>query len=271
MSKGKKFLIILISVILSVAAAFSAVTLLFQDRFIFKPGKRDDLTEKIAKSGRYERIKIGKYRGWLKKGRTNNTIVYFGGNNEMSSRAFTIYDNLGFFERTPNWNFIMLDYPGYGDTPGKPLEKSIFKEDDALMKYVRSDNSLNGKIVTMGYSLGTASAVYSARHDDVRGVILIAPFDNMKHAMNKRVHVLHGPFALLVKHPFRSDRYARNISAKTIIFASKSDKTVPYTLAKKLNGQFKNAELHVLKKEGHGQIRKTQKVLEKIYDFLGEV
>ena len=85
MSKSRKFFIILISVILSVAAIFSAVTLLFQDMFIFKPGKRDDLTEKIAKSGRYERIKIGKYRGWLKRGSTNSTIVYFGGNNETVS------------------------------------------------------------------------------------------------------------------------------------------------------------------------------------------
>ena len=224
--------------------------------------------KQLVSEGRYERIKIGKYRGWMKKGYSRRTIVYFGGNNEMCSKAFTSKSRNGFLNRIGDTNFIMLDYPGFGDNPGKPSKKKIFKMADTLMKHVMKTESLNGSVYVMGYSLGTGVATYEAARNKVDGLILIAPYDNMANAMNEYVNIFHGPMKLLVKNKFKSDKYARHVSCKALVFASKGDKTIPYRRAVRLQKFFKNKEFHLLESEGHSKILKQAWAQDRIVRFI---
>ena len=83
---------------------------------------------------------------------------------------------------------MIIDYPGYGLSDGKPSDKTMF---DSALKVYDYANQLDcvdeDNIVVLGYSIGTGVATQVASQRNVNGLILVAPYDealslyNVKH------------------------------------------------------------------------------------------
>jgi len=103
------------------------------------------------------------------------TIVVFHGN---GGTAFERGEYVEAFSQR-GFRTFLYEYPGYGGRPGKPSEKAIVPDAQALIRSL--DQAGYGPIYVWGESLGAgvAAAVCADPNLPVRGVVLLTPFDNI--------------------------------------------------------------------------------------------
>jgi hypothetical protein len=104
-------------------------------------------------------------------------ILYFHGNGEIVSD----YDDFAFHFLDLGYNFIPVDYRGYGFSSGSPSVATMMKDSHTIFRYTIDwlrDGKMFGPLLIMGRSLGSASALEIASHyeDVVGGLILDSGF-----------------------------------------------------------------------------------------------
>lgn len=110
-------------------------------------------------------------------GKNDPVIVFFHGNGEIASD----YDDLGPLFTEHALNFIVCDYRGYGLSSGRPTISHMMNDClilfDKILGWLRLNGYL-GRIIVMGRSLGSASAleIASARPEAVDALIIESGF-----------------------------------------------------------------------------------------------
>lgn len=214
-----------------------------------------------------------KYQGWLYKPSADRrkTIVYFGGNAESSASTVAGYDLGKMWKTFGKYNFLMIDYPGYGLSEGEITKDNLLNMARATLEFVEGEESLNKEIVVMGYSLGTGIATYVASEYEVDKLLLLAPYDKMENVYNAHVDIFHGPLKYLVRNDYDSIASAEKINLTPFIIASKADEVIPYELSVNLGKYFSNGVAFLtLETAGHGDLMYQEEVKEKIHTFLEE-
>lgn len=81
---------------------------------------------------------------------------------------------------------LLVDYPGYGKSPGKPSVASLYPVGEASYQYLtRQLHIPPSRIIVQGDELGTAVAAHvAATHPDVAGLVLESPFPDLRHLAN---------------------------------------------------------------------------------------
>lgn len=105
------------------------------------------------------------------------TILFFHGNGEIVSD----YDDIGHIFIAQGINLFVVDYRGYGFSSGAPTVSSMMADCQIVFDYVKqwlSDYNGTGKLIVMGRSLGSASALELAaeRADAFDGLIIESGF-----------------------------------------------------------------------------------------------
>jgi len=166
--------------------------------------------------------------------------VCFNGN---AARALDWLDTV---ERVkaPGMGFLLVDYPGYGVSEGRPTRHSIAEASDAalltLAQHYRMDlPDLESRTNLLAFSIGTGTGLdFAARHP-VRRVILLAPFTSLLDMARRTVG---WPLCYLLL-----DRYdnaarlnelaARNPRPTVTLFHGQADEIIPFEMGKTLAGQ----------------------------------
>ncbi|MFK5882063.1 MAG: alpha/beta hydrolase [Sulfurospirillum sp.] len=171
--------------------------------------------------------------GVYEKSKQNDAplIIYFGGNSDDATR-FLLY-----VEGLKDFNILAFNYRGYMDSGGKPSEKNLFK--DAIKIYDKFAKNL--KVILIGRSLGTGVASYLASKREVKGLVLITPYDSIASLAKEKYPYL--PIDLLLKYKFESTKYISKIKTPVAIIEVKDDITVPNTNTAKLIKKIKNLVL----------------------------
>lgn len=249
----------------------------FQDKFIFFPSHDEDGYIELLNNSEFDEIKIDVdgqvLHGWLKRNTELEIaplVIYYGGNAQNSSRTFSNYDDNNFFNYFSGYNLLYIDYPGYGLSDGVPSANNILKAgldiyDYAYdLDYVDKDN-----IIILGFSLGTGVATYVSSLRDVNGLILLAPYDELRNMYNEQLNIFHGPLKNLIRQEINSKEYAKNVKTTTLIVASCDDHVVNYKYSLNLSGYFNNLEDAVITEGlGHNDFFQQEIVLENIYKYL---
>jgi len=104
-------------------------------------------------------------------------IIFTHGNGELAD-----YWVEGFLEpRGWGWGVLLLEYPGYGRSAGRPSERSIFAAADAALAWARNDPRVDAaRIVAYGRSLGGGAATYLAVERGLAGLILESSFTSVR-------------------------------------------------------------------------------------------
>lgn len=163
-----------------------------------------------------------KLHGWFVKDKAPNKrplVFYFGGN--ASNVEFIVGDK----KFIPGISACTFNYRGYGLSEGEPSEAKIVK--DALFIYnsFKNDPSIDQNNITIiGRSLGTGVAIQLAAQVDAAKLILVSPYDSMINTAFDHYPFL--PTKLLLKHPFKSVDFAKNIKQKVLIIYGDKDKIV---------------------------------------------
>ena len=213
--------------------------------------------------------------GWMKtniKAQESPLIIFFGGNAQCSSNtcaAFLDNDIYSYFE---GYNFLMVDYPGYGLSDGTPSDKSMF--DAALAVYdfaIELECVDKNRVVALGYSIGTGVATYLASQRDVDGLILLAPYDCALSLYNDTLYIFHGPLELLARYEFDSKEYAKSVSTRPLIIATKDDEIINYEFSVNLSTYFQlQPEVVLLDGFGHNDMFAQKEVLDEIRGYIEE-
>lgn len=179
------------------------------------------------------------------------------------------YDMDKLWDSFLDYNFLMIDYPGYGESEGKPSEKTIFSMMEQVYEYVKGNDALNEQIIIMGFSIGTGPAVYTSSNYSVDGLILVAPYDEAKSLYNGYLNIFHGPLSSFIRNPFKSKEHAKQVEIMPLIIASKDDEVIPYELSVNLSESFKQTPTFITM-EGlqHNDILSDSEVIKEIKQYL---
>ena len=219
--------------------------------------------------------KDGRLHGWLYRDPQTDAaplLIFYGGNSQNTSAWFQMFENTNTFRWFQGYDVLFVDYPGYGLSDGKPTEKTLFAAALTVFDFAKTLEETNGKVVLLGYSIGTGVASYVAACRNIDGLILLAPFDKGLSLYNDACNIFYGPMKLLARFKFDSVSYAEQISVSTLILASQDDEVIPYTHAIELSRHFENLdELLLLDGVRHDEFLYSAQVLEAIQGYLSSV
>lgn len=276
--KINKKLLMTISIIILVLIITSISILYIQEDMFFYPWHDEKGYTQLLSESEFEEISIdnnGKLlSGWLKynsKEEKAPLVIFFGGNAQNSSNTcidFLRNDRYRYFEQ---YNMMIIDYPGYGLSEGKPSDKIMFESALKIYDYVVNlDYVDQNNIVVLGYSIGTGVATYLASQRNVNGLILVSPYDEALSLYNDTLNIFYGPVKLLAKYKFKSIEYAQNVKISPLIITSYDDEVIDYNFSLNLAKYFDNVDnIIVLDNDvKHNDYFSQEQVLMSIYDYL---
>ncbi len=119
------------------------------------------------------------------------------------------------------------DYPGYGNSTGKPTEKNVYLAINAVYNYlIKTLNIPPNKIIVYGRSVGGGSALKLAANYPVAGVILESTFTTPF-----RVVI---PFPIFPFEKFDNIKNIKQINCPILIMHGKQDSIIPFSHSQKL-------------------------------------
>ncbi|MCL2468961.1 MAG: dienelactone hydrolase family protein [Alphaproteobacteria bacterium] len=197
-------------------------------------------------------------------------LIYFGGNAEVSYRHMRSYEEWGQWRHFPGYHYLFIDYEGYGINKGRNHYLRMYEHALAVYDWAaKLPNVDASRIVAMGYSLGTGSAVYLAAHRPVAGLILVAPYANGFDLYNNVLPIFKGPMRWIVRQRLPSDEFAPLVTSPVLMIASRGDEIVPFSSSERLSKLFKSdVDFIMLENARHNDIFQVHGVLDRIRAFL---
>lgn len=280
MGKIKKNKKIIILTLIMYLILFLVIVFKVQDAMFFAPWHDVKAYEELQKIDEFKEIKINNdeinLSGWFwniqNKDEKAPLVIFFTGNAQNSSNVLYNYYSNNMREIFGKYNLMIIDYPGYGISKGKPSDTSMFLGSNYIFDYAtKMDEVDKDNIVIMGYSIGTGVATYCASNNNANGLILIAPYDKAINLYNDTVNIFHGPLKILAKYEFDSIKYANNVKENTLIITSKADELINYKHSVNLSNYFANLDdIVILEDVRHADYLSQATVLNRITEFLNK-
>jgi fermentation-respiration switch protein FrsA (DUF1100 family) len=125
--------------------------------------------------------------------------------------------------RASGWAVLLLEYPGYGRSAGRPSEGAVRAVANAAFEWARRDPRFDMRhIVAYGRSLGGAVAAGLAADRNLPGLILESAFTSVR-PFAAEVHVP----AFLVRDPFDTLAALKAYRGRVLVLHGRNDTIVP--------------------------------------------
>jgi len=177
-------------------------------------------------------------------------ILFFHGNGEIAAD----YDDIGAIYNRVGIAFLPVDYRGYGRSTGSPTVTGMMRDCHIIFDYVqkfREMKGLNGPLIVMGRSLGSASALEIASNyaDQTDGLVIESGFafivpllhflgvDSDQLGINENIYFNHISKIESYKKP-------------TLIIHAEHDHIIPFTDGLALYNASKSAHKKMIKIPG---------------------
>lgn len=198
---------------------------LFQDRLLYLPTPAP-LAEVVAEARR-EGLSpwpaSGDYRGLLREpaAPARGTLVLFHGNaGHAGHRGWyaEAFSRLGL-------RVLLAEYPAYGPRPGSLGETALVT--DAADTVARLAREYPGPLVLAGESLGAgvAAAVAAQAPAEVSALLLITPWDRLKHVAQH--HYPWAPVGLVLRDSYDSVANLKRFGGPVAVVIAEQDSIVP--------------------------------------------
>ena len=225
-----------------VGLAFLAV--LFQHRFIYFPRRYSTAQLQEARRAAIQEIQFqtsqGNQAAFFSRNEDfdaapKNIWLLFGGNGDL---ALTWMNLIQTFPN-PDAGYLLIDYPGYGISEGRPNPCSILENSErALQTLLKKKSWAAGaaRPCVLGHSLGGAAALQFAARNYVRKIILVSTFTTMDDMVRNQIHIRLGP---LLRHQFDNVASLKAILSQKempeiCIFHGEADDIVPSKMGRSL-------------------------------------
>jgi fermentation-respiration switch protein FrsA (DUF1100 family) len=150
-------------------------------------------------------------------------VVYFHGNGGNLSIWAPVLAGLA----RRGYAVTAFDYRGYGRSTGRPSERGLYRDVDAVIERFWNDDRPPGPVVYWGRSLGGAMAAYAAARRAPDAVILESAFPDVRSLL--RGHPLLSLFALFSSYRFPAGEFLRQVQARVLVIHGDSDRIIPFS------------------------------------------
>lgn len=148
---------------------------------------------------------------------------------------------------------VIPEYPGYGESGGKPGVESIFAAAEAsAVEAQRLAAAIGAPLIVGGQSLGTFAAVHLAAEGIGEKLLLVSPPTSAVASGSERYPFL--PIRLLLRHRFDSLAVASQIHAPTLVLHGDADTVVPIRFGRELAAAIPGARFLELPETGHNNV-----------------
>jgi hypothetical protein len=181
-------------------------------------------------------------------------LVYAHGNGEL------IDPWAGEFETPRGWgvSVLLVEYPGYGRSPGRPAQASVEAAMSAAYDWAAAEPGVDPRrIVAFGRSLGGGAACALARERAVAALVLESTFSSVRELARGL-----GFPAFLVRDPFDNLAVVRGFSGPVLLLHGERDASIPPAHAESLQRAAPGSELHLLPC-GHNDCRRPWGLVER--------
>ena len=256
--------------VLTAVVALAVTTTLVASAMFFYPHGNQAAHDALSADPRMEAVAFGPHTGWYVDNASGRAplVIFFSGNGQCADDVVALLD--GDWGTYAGYDFMTINYPGYGTSGGEPSEKSIYRMALAAYDYAVTRGDVDpARIVVQGYSLGAPVATYLASQRDVAGLVLLAPMDSGLSMYNATLNIFHGPLELLATNRFDAMSYARSVQVAPLIVTSTDDELISSALSEHLAEFFPVApEMHVLSGFGHNGYLSSPPVLDLVGRYL---
>lgn len=219
--------------LLLLAGALALLVRWFEPRFAFFPYRGETVTPHafgvdyvadtlVTDDG--ERLRV-----WLLQASSPRAlIVYFHGNGGNLSMWAPILSAIA----QRRYLVLAVDYRGYGLSTGRPTERGIYRDAEAVLTKIATLAPPSRRIIYWGRSLGATVAAYASSRQPPDGVILEAGFPDAWSLVRSSP-----PLALLAlfsTYRFRTTAFLQPSPAPVLVMHGDSDSVVPYELGRAL-------------------------------------
>jgi uncharacterized protein len=246
-----------------------ACTLLFyfQEQLIFFPEKLEP-NYTFSFDQRFQEANTSASDGKLlnsllfKADSSNGVIFYLHGNGSSLRSWGTVaktYTDL-------NYDVFMLDYRGYGKSEGSINgQEQLFQDIQTVYDALKAQYS-EGKIVILGYSIGTGLAAKVASTNKPRLLILQAPYYSLSDMMQ---HIYPIIPSFILKYKLNTHDYLKKCSTPVVVFHGDQDEVIYYGSSLKLKEEFKRQDtLITLIGQGHNGMTENPDYKDQIQRIL---
>jgi len=173
-----------------------------------------------------------------------NLIMFLHGNAEDMG---TCYDFCRLLRDQFQCHILIVEYPGYGICKGPPSEDGMARNAFAAMNFILYSLKWSmDSVIIMGRSIGSAPSLKLCEFFKVAGLILIAPFANLRDV----VFDLLGPLGFVVpKDYFQNDECMKKVRSPCLIVHGRRDMLISTKHSEILYDICKSRKLLVLPRE----------------------
>ncbi len=233
-----------------------------QDSYLFVP-HHDDVVPEFERY-RWDRSVAGvKHQGWFIDKGADKTVIYHGGNAEdLASHCEIMFRGLDF-------NALLVNYRGYGQSEGTPSEKTMVSDCIAILDLFCEEQKVShASVFLMGRSLGSGVSVQVATaRPDVGGVILVTPYESIAAIAKFQYPWL--PIEQMLRHPFRSIDHAPRINIPALVLLAEFDAVIPVESGQKLGEVWGGPKEIITLPADHRNINEHPDYFNSINRFVG--
>lgn len=163
-------------------------------------------------------------------------LIFFHGNAELADFWVEPFQQV----RQWGWGVLLVEYPGYGRSAGRPSEATVRAVALASHDWALHDPRVDGaRIVAYGRSLGGAPAAWLASERQLAGLVLESSFTSVR-ALARRF-LVPGP---LVRDPFDNLAALARFSGPLLVLHGLHDTLIPVAHGRALAAAVPGAEFH---------------------------
>jgi uncharacterized protein len=260
---------VLYRIVGGIAALYLTLGLLVwvgQTRLIFHPEAAIETTPD-AVGLTYETVELpmeqGRIQGWWFESDHSDapTVLYLHGTGS------NLGDLVGLAEQihTLGWAALLIDYRGYGQSPGNfPSEASVYEDAIAALNYLVTVRRIPiQQIVVMGQSIGGAIALELAtRYPNLGAVVVESTFTSMPDMVRYLLPLQLLPVDLLLHQRFDSLAKVRSLQVPLLVIHGTGDRVIPARMGQALYEAASSPKvLLLIPQAGHSNVRKINRAL----------
>jgi alpha-beta hydrolase superfamily lysophospholipase len=262
----------LLKIFLILLACYTLVCVLlffFQEKLIFFPEKLDK-NYKFSFNQIFEEINIKTkdqklLNGLLFKSDSSKGLIFYLHGNAGSLKSWgevaKTYTDL-------NYDVFVIDYRGFGKSEGSITSQGQLFQDLQIAYDEMKSRYSEGKIVVLGYSVGTGLAAKIASTNKPKLLILQAPYYSMTDMMKHTYPIIP---TFILKYKLETSEYIKDCKAPIVIFHGNQDEVIYYNSSTKLKEILKNIDtLITLDQQGHNEMTDNPEYQTEIRKILTE-
>ncbi len=274
--------VLMLRIVLGLALGYALVVLLawlLQERLAF-PAPRGPVPDpKRLGIDNGERIELvmddgTKLVGWylqpraVEHGAPFPALLWFYGNGENIAGIYPVLRDF----QPPGTALLVLDYPGYGGSDGRPTEAGLYAAADAAYAALAARPGVDARrVYVYGRSLGSAVATHVAARHAVAGLMLESPFTSAAAMARHLYRVLP---AFVVRLSLDNLATIGQVRCPVLLFHGTADRLVPTAMGMQVAAGGRGpgpVEVVLIHGAGHNETYAVggREYRDKVWEFVG--